>query len=129
MAQIDILIERVDGARLSTNASVNQPSNYGLNVSMSEKERSPEALVLSFSLELMSQPQIARLLVSGVATINGSADDIQGVIRASDPNTPPPILLTIYERVYGLLYLVAANLNIPYPMPNLLKAPATEAKK
>jgi len=129
MVDIGVLVERIEGARLSEKASDNAPSNYSLNVSMSEKDRNPESLVLSFSLELTNQPQLARLLVSGITTITGTKDEIQNVIRAPDDKNPPVILLTIYERVYGMLYLVSGNLKIPHPLPTLLRTAASDAKK
>ncbi len=128
MTDIGVLVERIEGARLSDKASENSVSNYSLNVSMSEKDRNPEALILAFSLELTNQPQLARLVVSGIATITGNKEDIANVIKAPDDKNPPVILVTIYERVYGLLYLVSSNLKIPHPMPTLLRA-APDSKK
>lgn len=121
MVGIEVLVERVEGARLSDKANENSPSSYGLNVSMSEKDRTSESLVLNFSLELTSQPQLARLVVTGTATISGSKDEIQGATKTPDDKNPPVILLTIYERVYGLLYLVSTSLKVPHPMPTLLR--------
>ncbi len=129
MAEIGVLVERIEGARLSDKATENGTSNYSLNVSMSERERNPESLVLSFTLELTNQPQLARLAVTGIATITGNKDDIQNAIKAPDEKSPPLVLLTIYERIYGLLYLVSGNLKVPHPMPTLLKSGGAEAKK
>jgi hypothetical protein len=128
MVGIEVLVERVEGARLSDKASESSPSSYSLNVSMSEKDRTSESLVLNFSLELTSQPQLARLLVTGTATVSGSKDEIQGVTKTPDDNNPPVILLTIYERVYGLLYLVSTSLKVPHPMPTLLRTGGPEAE-
>jgi len=118
---ITVLIEDVDAARLSEKATENATSNYSLNVSLAERERNPEHLVLSFSLELTSQPAIARFKVSGSATLKGTKDEIRGGITAPDDNRPPPVLLEIYERIYSTLYLLAGALKDPHPMPNLLK--------
>jgi hypothetical protein len=65
-------------------------------------------------------------LVTGTATVSGSKDEIQGVTKTPDDNNPPVILLTIYERVYGLLYLVSTSLKVPHPMPTLLKTGGPE---
>ncbi len=122
MLDIGVLIERIDCARLSEKASENSPPNYGLNVSLAERERSPAALVLAFTLELTNQPQLAKITVSGIATLTGTKDEIQGAITAPDENTPPMILTTVYERIYGLVYLVSGSLKIPRPLPTLLKS-------
>jgi hypothetical protein len=122
MLEVNVLVERVDAARLSDKASENLSSNYSVNVSMSERDRNPQALVLSFTLELTDQPQLARLVVSGVATLTGTKDEIQGALSALDDKSPPQVLTTIYERVYGLLYLVAGSLRVSHPLPTILKA-------
>ena len=129
MVEIGILVEKIEGARLSDKANENSASSYSLNVSMSERDRNPASLTLSFSLELTGQPQLARLIVTGIATITGSKEEIQNAIQAPDDNTPPVVLLTIYERVYGLLYLISGSLKIPPPMPTLLKSSGTEGKE
>jgi hypothetical protein len=77
--------------------------------------------VLSFVLELTSQPQVARIKVDGIATLKGNKEEVQNEITAPDETNPPRILVTIYERVYGLIYLLAGNLRVPHPMPNLVK--------
>ena len=99
----------------------NSLSNYSLNVSLSEKDRTADALVLSFSLELTSQPQAARFKISGTASLKGTREEIRDEITAPDEKKPPPILVTIYERVYSTLYVLAGSLKVPHPMPNLLK--------
>ncbi len=128
MLEVNVLVERVDAARLSDKASEDLPSNYSLNVSMSEKDRGPETLVLSFTLELTNQPQLAKLAVSGIATLAGTKDEIQGALAAPEDKGPPLVLTTIYERIFGLLYLVAGSLKVPHPLPTLLKTSGAEKK-
>jgi len=128
MLQVSVLIERVDAARLSDKVSENSPSNYSLNVSMSERDRSPETLILKFTLELTNQPQLARIAISGIATLTGAKDEIQSGLASLDDNTPPLVLTTIYERIYGLLYLVAGSLKVPHPLPTLLRSSGAEKK-
>ena len=121
MLEVTVLIEDVDAARLSEKATENASSNYSLNVSLAERERTTEHLVLSYSMELTSQPQTARFKVSGSATLKGTRDEIKEGITAPDTNRPPPVLLLIYERIYSTIYLLASALRVPHPMPNLLK--------
>ena len=121
MLDVEVLVEGVTGARLSEKASENGPSNYALNVSLSERERNPSSLMIAFTLELTNQPELARINVSGIATLRGSKDEVQGAITAPDDKSPPMILVTIYERIYGLVYIIASNLKVPHPLPSLLK--------
>ena len=128
MLEVGVLVERVEGARLSDRVNENSPSNYSLNVSMAERERNPESLVLSFTLELTNQPQLARLMISGISSLSGSKDEIQGALAAPDDKTPPAVLTTIYERTYSLFYLVANSLKVPHPLPTLLKTGGSDKK-
>ena len=121
MLDVSLILDTIDAVRLSDKMNENSQSNYSLNVSLSEKDRTAEALVLSFSLELTSQPQAARFKVSGSATLKGTKEEIKEEITAPDDKKPPPILVTIYERVYSTLYVLAGSLKVPHPMPNLLK--------
>jgi len=128
MLEVNVLVERVDATRLSDKANENSPSNYSVNVSMAERDRGPELLVLSFTLELTDQPQLARLAVSGIATLLGTKDEIQSAITAPEDKVPPPILTTIYERIFGLVYLLAGSLRVPHPLPTLLKTSGSTKK-
>jgi len=119
--EVTVIVEDVDAARLSDKANENAVSNYSLNVSLAERDRSTEHLVLSYSMELTSQPPTARFKVSGSATLKGNREEIREGITASDMNRPPPVLLIIYERIYSTIYLLAGALKVPHPMPNLLK--------
>jgi hypothetical protein len=121
MIDIAVSLEKIEGSRISQRVSENAPLKYNLNVSLSEKERSPEVLVLGFNLELRSHPPAARILVSGTATLKGSKDEIQRETTSADDDTPPRILTNIYESLYGLVYIVAGSLKVAQPLPNLLK--------
>ena len=128
MLEVSVLVERIDATRLSDKASENSPSNYSVNVSMSERDRNPQALVLSFTLELTDQPQLARLVVSGIATLTGTKDEIQGALASPEDKGPPLVLTTIYERIFSLLYLLAGSLKVARPLPTLLKTSGAEKK-
>jgi hypothetical protein len=119
--EVVVLLESLDGTRLTDKANENTKSNYSLNVSLSEKERFSETLVLNFALELTSQPSAAKFKVAGSATLKGTKEEIKDGITAPDGNKPPPVLVTIYERVYSTLYVLSGSLNVPHPLPNLLK--------
>jgi hypothetical protein len=121
--EITVLLENVDASRLSDKATENTSSNYSLNVSLSERERSTESLMLSFSLELTSQPPTAKVKVSGIATLKGTKDEIKEAITAPDDTKPPPVLVAIYERAYSTIFLLAGAIKVARPLPNLLKKP------
>lgn len=121
MVEIQLLVERLEAVRLAEAATANTVATYTINVSLSERERTPASLTLNFELDLECQPQLAKISVRGSTTIKGTRDEIQAVLRPADPNSPPPILVTVYERIYGLIYLVVRDLNLPHPMPGLMR--------
>jgi len=120
MPDIHVLVERFDAVRLAEKATQDTVSTYTVNVSLSERERTPSSLALNFEFELSCQPQIAKVTVTGVATIQGTRDEIQTLLRPPDPKSPPQILINVYERVYGMIYLVARDMDLPPPMPGLM---------
>ena len=128
MLQVSVMVERIEATRLSDKVNENSQPNYSLNVSMAERDRSTDSLILSFTLELTDQPQLAKLSVTGIATLSGTKDEINSALTAPDDKTPPLVLTTIYERAYSLFYLMAGSLKVPYPLPSLLKSPNSDKK-
>jgi hypothetical protein len=120
MLEVAVLLERIDATK-TEKINENSPSNFNLNVSLSEKTRSAEALVLNFQLDLTTPQSTAKITLAGNATLKGTKDEIQGGITAPDDNRPPQVLVTIYERLYGTVYLIASAMKVPQPLPNLLK--------
>jgi hypothetical protein len=120
MLEVAVLLERIDATK-TEKINENSPSNFNLNVSLSEKTRSAEALVLNFQLDLTTPQSTAKITLAGNATLKGTKDEIQGGITAPDDNRPPQVLVTIYERLYGTVYLIASAMKVPPPLPNLLK--------
>ena len=59
--------------------------------------------------------------VAGTARITGEEAEIQELLKTSDGNTPPPVFMSIYQKVYAILYLLSGSLKIPYPSPGLMK--------
>ncbi len=121
MVDIQVQVERLDAVRLSEKATQDTTATYTVNVSLSERERNPSSLSLNFEFELSCQPNIAKITVHGSTTITGTREEIQSLLKPADPKSPPTILLTIYERVYSPIYLLARDLNLPHPMPGLMQ--------
>lgn len=120
--ELALTVEKIECARLSEKASPEAKSNYKLNVSLSEKHRRPEGLVLSFNLELTGSPQVAKIVVEGTAKLVGSKKEIDQELTSSSEKGPPRVVEAIYDKLYGLLYLLAGSMRVPYPPPNLLKS-------
>ena len=121
MVEIKLQVERLEAIRLSESATQDTSATYTINVSLSERERNPSAISLNYELDLECQPQLAKISIRGFTTIKGTRDEIQNILRPTDPNSPPPILVTVYERIYAMIYLVARDMNLPHPMPGLMR--------
>jgi hypothetical protein len=119
--EVAVTVEKMECSRLSDRTSENTKSEYTVKVSLEEKQRRPDGVTLSFSLELTGTPQVALIIVSGFARLTGSDAEIRESLEVRSEKAPPPVAEAIYEKLYGLLYLVAGSMRIPYPLPNLLK--------
>ncbi|MBI3858697.1 MAG: hypothetical protein HY296_00440 [Thaumarchaeota archaeon] len=90
-------------------------------MSLSETARTPGDVTLEFVLEMTSQPNVARIVISGSAVMEGTKQEIQQMLVSEDPKRAPPVLNKIYERVYGTVYLLCDAMMVPHPLPNLLR--------
>jgi hypothetical protein len=50
----------------------------------------------------------------------GKPDDIKKKLEVNPKTKIPQILFTIYQHVFNSIYMLSANLNTPYPPPDLL---------
>jgi hypothetical protein len=119
--EVSVVVERIEAARLTEKANEELRSNYKLNVGLSEKQRKAASLVLGFNLELTQVPQTAKITLTGTAELTGTEEEIKERITSKSENTPPPVVEIIYERVYGLVYIIAGGIKVPRPLPNLLR--------
>jgi hypothetical protein len=119
-----VSVAKIEGVRLSDKVDANLKSNYTLNVSLSEKHRRPDGLTLTFGLELKGSPDVAKITVAGVAKVVGPETEVNESLAPQGNSSPPKVVETIYEKVYGLIYTIAGSLNVPAPLPNLLKKSA-----
>lgn len=94
---------------------------YKVNVTMTETEKNPGWTGISFTLDLTSEPSVARLQVTGTAVVGGTREEVMPFLAASG-QSPPPILAKIYERVYGTIYVLCDALLVPHPLPTLMRA-------
>lgn len=121
MLEVGVTVDRIECVRFSDRVNENSKANYKLNVSLEEKHRRPDGLTIGFNLELTGSPQVVKITVTGVARLAGSQKEIGENTAKRDDRAPPKIVETIYERLYGLLYLLAGSMRVPYPTPNLVK--------
>ena len=121
MVDLEVYVRNVEGTRLAELASVTPETTFSVNASITETERSQRQLDLKFTIDMESQPAVARLAVSGSAIVSGEDEEIDALLLVNEKDATPPIFMKIYEKVYAILYLLCGSLKIPYPSPALLK--------
>jgi hypothetical protein len=119
--EVSVIVEKIEALRLTEKANEDLRSNYKLNVGLTEKQRKAASLVLGFTLELTQVPQTAKITLTGTAELTGTEEEIKERITSKSETAPPPVVEIIYERVYGLVYIIAGGIKVPRPLPNLLR--------
>ena len=118
---LHVRIEKIVADKLGTEDVGNKDVLYRLNVAMTETEKNPGWAGISFTLDMTSEPPVARLQVSGTAVIGGTREEVQPFL-VSNNKSPPLILAKVYERVYGTIYVLCDALHVPHPLPTLMRA-------
>lgn len=121
MVELRIRVEKVEAAKLVSDETGDKEIVYRVNVSLNEADRTPGAVTLAFVLDINSSPAVARIQITGTATLVGTKSETQQLLAAPETNAPPPILAKIYERLYGTVYLLCDALQVTHPLPTLLR--------
>ncbi len=121
MLEVEVAMKSVEATKSVDSANQDTQTVYNVNASISEGARKPGEVVLRFNMELGTQPEIARLVVNGSATLKGEDAEIDTLLTAKEDSVPV-VFMRIYQRVYAVLYLVCGSLKVPYPSPGLLKS-------
>ncbi len=121
MVEVEVLVKNVEATRLSDQVKDDAAVTFDVNASLTETEHETGQFTLKFTISITAQPPVARMDVSGTARISGEEPEIEGLLVSADQNSPPPVFMTIYQKVYAILYLLSGSLKIPYPSPGLMK--------
>ncbi|TLX97254.1 MAG: hypothetical protein E6K96_03830 [Thaumarchaeota archaeon] len=121
MVEVEVLIRSVEAARLSEDAKDSSEVAFEVTASLNESDRSAGQLTMRFSIDIQTTPQVAKIDISGVAKVTGDEQEIERLLTGKEAGSTPPVFMSIYKKVYAMLYLIAGSLRIPYPSPGLLK--------
>ena len=121
MVEVEVLVKNVEATRNSEEPKDETAVTFDVAASLAEMEHQTGQFTLKFNITISAQPPVARIDVSGTAKITGEEKEIEGVLKTPDQNTPPPVFMTIYQKVYAIVYLLSGSLKIPYPSPGLMK--------
>ncbi|QQG49317.1 MAG: hypothetical protein HY247_03125 [archaeon] len=121
MVELRVRLEKIEASKLVPESTPDQEVVYKVNVSLKEVERNPGDVRLAFSLDVTAQPAVARITMVGSVEIVGTKQETQQLLTSENPKLAPPILTKVYERTYGTLYLICDALEVPHPLPTLLR--------
>jgi len=121
LALVEVTIKSVEGTKLAEDVTSDSTIAFKATANLVESERNPEGLTLKFVIELNTDPDVAKMTVTGAARVVGDDKEIEALLGTNDGDSVPPVFMKIYQKVYAILYLVSGSLKIPYPSPGLLK--------
>jgi hypothetical protein len=93
---------------------------FDVNAKLEEQKKGMNQVTLNFELTIATKPNVVKYLTTGYVTLTGKPDDIKKKLEINPKTKIPQILFTIYQHVFNSIYMLAANLNTPYPPPDLL---------
>jgi len=91
-----------------------------VNAKLEEQKRGTNQVLLSFELAISTKPNVVKYNITGNVSLVGKPDDIKKKLEVNPKTKIPQLLFTIYQHVFNSIYMLAANLNTPYPPPDLL---------
>lgn len=121
MVEVEVLVKTVEATRLTEEARDETAVTFDVSASLAETDHQAGQFTLKYSIAIASQPPIARMDVAGTAKITGEEKEIEELLKTPDQNSPPAVFMTIYQKVYAILYLLSGSLKVPYPSPGLMK--------
>jgi len=87
---------------------------YHIDVSIDEIENNDSGIKLEYKFVLLSNPNNAKISVSGMITISGSESDVAKYLEPDERNIP--IIVNIaYQEILPLLYVLTKSIDIPCP--------------
>ena len=121
MVEVEVLVKNVEAVRLSEEPRDDTAVTFDVAASLAETDHQAGQFTLKYTIAITSQPPVARMDVAGTAKITGEEPEIEALLKTPDGNTPPPVFMNIYQKVYAILYLLSGSLKVPYPSPGLMK--------
>jgi hypothetical protein len=93
---------------------------FDINAKLEEQKKGNNEVTLNFSLAISTKPNVVKYNTTGSVTLTGKPEDIKKKLEVNPKTKIPQILFTIYQHVFNSIYMLSANLNTPYPPPDLL---------
>jgi hypothetical protein len=93
---------------------------FDVNAKLEEQKKDGNSVTLGFLLAISTKPNVVKYSTAGSVTLSGKAEDVKKRLEVNPKTKIPQVLFTIYQHVFNSIYMLSANLNTPYPPPDLL---------
>jgi hypothetical protein len=123
MTPIRVKLGKVEGARIDTGSTPDSVA-FDVDVSMDEEKRTNDELTITFNLTIRTKPSLVKFEVGGTAVVSGGREAFDAALEMDEESSVPKVLHFVYQRVFTSLYLIAAQLEVPHPPPDLLHSPS-----
>jgi hypothetical protein len=121
VARIVTKITSVSAQKTDDNANHDTQVVFNFGVNMDQSEQRSDYVKLTFNMSMDTDPSVAKFVIEGTAMVQGEVGEIDKALSA-DPQTNVPIVFTkIYQEAYAVIFLLAGQIDVPYPSPALLK--------
>src|SRR5258708_3824445 len=121
MVEVEVLVKNVEATRLSEQPADETSVTFDVAASLAETDHQAGQFTLKYSIAITSQPPVGRMAFGGSASTMGEEAETGPLQKTPDQTPPPPVFMSIYQKVYAILYLLSGSLKIPYPSPGLMK--------
>lgn len=127
MAPIRVNLNKLEGTRIDTGVNPSAVT-FDVDVSMDEDKRTSDELTINFNLVISTKPSLAKFEAGGKAVIPGGRAAFDAALEMDEETSVPKVLHVIYQQVFTSLYLLASQIETPYPPPDLIHSP-TETRE
>lgn len=93
---------------------------FDVNAKLEEQKKETNQVTLGFQLFISTKPNVVKYATTGSVILTGKAEDIRKKLEVNPKTKIPQILFTIYQHVFKSIFMLASNLDTPYPPPDLL---------
>ena len=98
----------------------NSFTKYDIEAALDELENTETEVKLKFKFALLSNPTNTKLMVEGLATVNGNQSETSKLLSPDEKNIPLVVNM-IYQEIFPLFYIISKSMQIPCPAYQLSK--------
>ena len=98
----------------------NSFTKYDIEAALDELENTETEVKLKFKFALLSNPTNTKLMVEGLATVDGNQSETSKLLSPDEKNIPLVVNM-IYQDIFPLFYIISKSMQIPCPAYQLSK--------